>query len=70
MLDKDNTMLYTIARSLMDLTNIVWSHSSSTGKGYMSKIVIELMLRLRKEEENHGDHGAIPDIDSLLVLDT
>ncbi len=68
-LDKDNTMLYTMARSLMDLQTLYGVIPVVRGKGYMSKIVIELMLRLRKEEGDHGDHGAIPDIDSLLVLD-
>eukprot|EP00943_MAST-04B_sp_MAST-4B-sp1_P005928 g5928.t1 len=68
-LDKDNSMLYTMARSLIDLQTLYGVIPVVRGKGFMSKIVIELMLRLRKEEGDHGDHGAIPDIDSLLVLD-
>ena len=68
-LDSDNTMLYTMARSLMDLQTLYGVIPVVRGKGFMSKVVIELMLRLRKEEGDHGDHGAVPDIDSLLVLD-
>ena len=68
-LEKDNFPLYTMARSLMDMQTLYGVIPNVRAKGNMSKNVVELMLRMRKEEGDHGDHGAVPDIDCLLVLD-
>jgi hypothetical protein len=68
-LEKDNFPLYTMARSLIDIQTLYGIIPSVRAKGYMAKNVVELMLRLRKEEGDHGDHGANSDIDCLLVID-
>ena len=68
-LEKDNFQLYTMARSLIDIQTLYGIIPTVRAKGYMAKNVVELMLRLRKEEGDHGDHGADPDIDCLLILD-
>jgi len=68
-LDGDRTTLLYIARALIKLQSLFGIIPNIRGKGNLSLGVAELMLKLRHTEMSTSELPAIPEIDTLVLID-
>jgi hypothetical protein len=67
-LEQDTTSLYYVAKSLMQMQSIFGLIPTIKTKGSCSKMVLNMMLRMRREQ-GLGKSRPPADIDSLIILD-
>ncbi|KAK5579940.1 hypothetical protein RB653_009629 [Dictyostelium firmibasis] len=67
LLDGDRTSLFHVAKSLMKLQAMFGTIPIVKGKGHCSRLVMDMIVRMRKEM---GEECTVPpEIDSLILLD-
>eukprot|EP01133_Synstelium_polycarpum_P004080 gene4080-4752_t len=67
LLDGDRTSLYYVAMSLMKLQSMFGTIPIVKGKGQCSRLVMDMITRMRKEQ---GEENMVPpEIDSLILID-
>jgi len=67
-LDGDRTCLFYVARALMKLQTIFGTIPTLKGKGKCSKLVVDMLLRMRKEMKEE-ESSKPPEIDQLILID-
>lgn len=67
-LEGDNSSLYYVARSLWNLQSLYGIIPKIYGKGNHSKIVVDMLLRMRREM-GLPENPVTPQIDNLIILD-
>lgn len=70
-LDNDKTHLHTISDSIIKLQNIYGLIPNVKFKGNMSKVIYQMIMRYRKEQESEGNSLSVldPEIDTIILLD-
>eukprot|EP00002_Diphylleia_rotans_P012490 TRINITY_DN2441_c0_g1_i2.p1 TRINITY_DN2441_c0_g1~~TRINITY_DN2441_c0_g1_i2.p1 ORF type:complete len:518 (-),score=94.82 TRINITY_DN2441_c0_g1_i2:652-2205(-) len=67
-LDGDKTSLFYVAQSLMKMQSLFGIIPNVKGKGHSAKLVLDMMLRMRKEMGSSEPTNP-PEIDTLILID-